>query len=202
VILCRSRRFLFVKTQKTAGTSLEVALAPHCDDGDVVTPIDARDAAAAPGHRARNAGGFFNHMPLAQILAAAPEAEGFFRFTAERNPWDKVVSKFHFERPGEDRGGFRAWLDGAFARGGLPLNWPLYALDGRPGVDFVIRYETLAADFGSACERIGIEPPALPRVKAAYRPEKGEYRSYYDPATRDAVARAFHREIAWWGYAF
>ncbi len=61
MIISHSRRFVFVKTKKTAGTSIELFLAPFCDDGDVVTPISPEDE--APDHRPRNFRGFFNPVP-------------------------------------------------------------------------------------------------------------------------------------------
>jgi hypothetical protein len=46
-----SRNFIFLKTRKTGGTSIEMALAPHCAPGDIVTPLAPSD------ERARIAGG-------------------------------------------------------------------------------------------------------------------------------------------------
>jgi len=37
VIASHRHRFVFVKTRKTAGTSLEIALSRHCGPDDVVT---------------------------------------------------------------------------------------------------------------------------------------------------------------------
>lgn len=38
-----SRRFLFVKTRKTGGTSVEIALSRYCARGDIITPISPVD---------------------------------------------------------------------------------------------------------------------------------------------------------------
>jgi hypothetical protein len=35
--------FLFIKTRKTAGTSLEIELSRHCGAADIVTPISPED---------------------------------------------------------------------------------------------------------------------------------------------------------------
>ena len=51
--------------------------------------------------------------------------------------------------------------------------------------------------------RIGIaDPPPLPHAKGGFRPRDKSYRDYYTPATRDAVARQFAREIELLGYEF
>lgn len=38
----RKHGFIFIKTMKTAGTSIELALGPHCGPDDIVTPINVR----------------------------------------------------------------------------------------------------------------------------------------------------------------
>jgi len=38
-----SRRFVFLKTRKTAGTSVELALSSACGPEDIVTPISLED---------------------------------------------------------------------------------------------------------------------------------------------------------------
>ena len=41
MILSHSHRFIFIKSAKTAGTSLESALSNDCDGKDLVAPIGA-----------------------------------------------------------------------------------------------------------------------------------------------------------------
>lgn len=43
MILSRERKFLFIKTKKTAGTSVEIALSSNCVVSDVITPISPAD---------------------------------------------------------------------------------------------------------------------------------------------------------------
>ena len=42
-IISHSRKFIFVKTMKTAGTSLEMALSKHCSPGDILTQLEPRE---------------------------------------------------------------------------------------------------------------------------------------------------------------
>ena len=39
MIISHSHKFVFVKTKKTAGTSIECALAPHLEPGDLASPL-------------------------------------------------------------------------------------------------------------------------------------------------------------------
>jgi len=43
MIVSYSRNFIFIKTRKTAGTSIEIALSKFCKEQDVVTPISPDD---------------------------------------------------------------------------------------------------------------------------------------------------------------
>ncbi len=57
MIISHSHRFIFLKTRKTAGTSVEISLSRYCDGLDIVTPVTAEDEAnrlAAGGGVARN----------------------------------------------------------------------------------------------------------------------------------------------------
>ena len=70
MIISHTHQFIFIKTKKTAGTSIEVYLSDLLGEGDVVTPVGAEEATA--GHRPRNFGGPFSPFGEALGLVAAP----------------------------------------------------------------------------------------------------------------------------------
>ena len=43
MIISHKYKFIFLKTSKTAGTSIEIALSEYCDDNDIITPISPKD---------------------------------------------------------------------------------------------------------------------------------------------------------------
>ena len=51
MIVSHAHKFIFIKTKKTAGTSLEIALSKYCGAEDVLAPLVDHDEKARFGHR-------------------------------------------------------------------------------------------------------------------------------------------------------
>lgn len=49
MIISHKHRFIFLKTNKTAGTSLEIALSEFCGTDDIITPISSADESIRRG---------------------------------------------------------------------------------------------------------------------------------------------------------
>lgn len=211
MIVSHEHKFIFVKTRKTAGTSLEVFLEPLCGEQDVVTPVSpAYQDSETVAHRPRNNEGFRNHAPAGMIRAQVGEDvwNNYFKFSVERKPWDKMVSMYWWRK-------FQYNIDddfGSFCRKAIaqpnnvytcPSDFHFYTIDGELCVDKVIQFETLTDDFSSVCEHLGLgKVDALPRAKSKIRKEKRHYFEYYDDELRDLVADRFRNEIALFGYEF
>ena len=43
MIISHKHKFIFVKTRKTAGTSIEIGLSKFCGPEDIITPLAPRD---------------------------------------------------------------------------------------------------------------------------------------------------------------
>lgn len=200
IIISHKHRFIFIKTRKTAGTSIEIFLSRFCGDNDIVTPISPPVA----GHRPRNYGTLVNHMDAATLRSALPEDlwSNYFVFCVERNPWDKTLSHFHSRsaRFHDGRLHFDTYLrDGRFA-----LNAPLYTDQGTIVVDRVVRYERLEAELSEVFSCLGIpfNGSLGIRAKSEYRQDRRDYQDVYTPAQRNFIEQVFAEEIALHGYAF
>jgi len=225
VIISHTHRYIFIKSEKTAGTSVEAALSKHCGDRDMVTPLGDywfnRDERGEWIHSAMNAEGFFQHDPAAEVRRKVPIDvwEGYFKFSIARNPWDRVVSDFSWQaRNRPELQPARRWYHrvgvpfdefvetrkffSKFVAGDWKTNDRFYLLDGALCVDFVIRYERLTDDLAEVCRRVGLPPVNLPHLKSGLRKGGHSYRDYYNEVTKATVAERHHNDIRLFGYEF
>jgi len=200
MIISHKYRFIFIKTIKTAGTSIEAWLSPHCGPEDVFTPIVPPEA----GHEARNYQGFYNHMSAWKIREAVePDIwKGYFKFCVERNPWDKTVSDFCMAN---ERAGSRYQFADYFRRGRFCSSWELYTdVDGSLLVDRVLRYEQLDQQLGEVFLQLGIPWQGQLNVwaKSGYRTDRKPYQQWYTQEQAAMVGKVFAEEIRTFEYAF
>jgi hypothetical protein len=230
MIISHAHRFIFIKTYKTAGTSIEVFLSKHCGDDDVLTPIRPPVETHRPrNHRGvvnpfaspRQAGDlrsnledlirlrkYYNHIPAYKVRQRAPARvwSQYLKFCVERNPWDKTVSHYYMRRDIEAGRGTELTLEEYFRRGRFRLNYPLYTEPGARKciVDRVLRYERLDADLAELMRELGVPFDGTLGVKAkgAHRRDRRSYRDVLEPRHAEIVARVFADEIALHGYTW
>lgn len=169
MLISHQYRFIFIKTHKTAGTSIEVDLARYLAPEDVVTPIRPPE----PGHEARNYDhpgwlmrrilkrNYWNHMPAREVrrVLGRKRFESYFKFCVEREPVAKCQSLYamktrspEFNRKDHSLG-WQQFLD----RGRLPTDAGLYLdEDDTLLVDRILEYENLAEELGEICVQLGI----------------------------------------------
>lgn len=219
-------QFIFIKSRKTAGTSLEIVLSTFLGPNDVITRISRRDeetrknvGGLGPQNREipwtkwgsrewksffkRRATVFNNHFPAERLRQIMPREQwdGYFKFTIERNPWDLAVSAYYWRaRHYEPRPTFQEFL--RLKRVEQYSNWPLYTAHDQVIVDKVIRYEHLLDEMPALATRLGLPSvPDLPRAKSGHRPE-GLLTELYGDWERDRVAHIWRREIKALGWQF
>lgn len=212
MIVSHEHGFVFMKTRKTAGTSVEIALSRVCGPTDVITPVLEESLRAELGGRGPQnftapplAHKAFNHMPVSMVRRELGRTrfESYLSFAIERNPWDAVVSLYHWHhRSAPEPVSFEEYVDSEAVATFALKQHRIYRLDGRVAVSRVLRYESLAAELSSVWSTLRLPgSPDLPHAKAGVRPA-GSYRSYYSPATRDRVASLFAATVSELGYDF
>jgi hypothetical protein len=179
------RKLIFIHIARTGGTSIEAALV-GCDWWDI-------DPAS-------------KHLSAAQTRQLYGEEfwNAYLKFTVVRNPWDRLVSMWatgwwHTTPPQADAAEFRT-----FVRQLRPHPHERYGslfyheiLD--EPIDRVLRFERLAEEFRDLLRDVGSPDVPLPHRE---RRNRGNFRDYYDPETRDLVGRLFARDIEQYGYSF
>lgn len=202
MIISHKHKFIFVKSTKTAGTSIEVFLSTHCGPLDIVTPIIPH----VEPHISRNADGYYNHMPAYAIREKIGQNcwDSYFKFCVERNPWDKTISYFHMKKSREDHG---LTFDRYLSEKQFPIDHPKYTDPSNPShviVDEVLHYESLVDDLGRVFKLIGIPFYGSLGVnaKSEYRTNYTHYRDIYTPEQAALIGDAFKQELLLHGYTF
>ena len=215
MIISHERRFIFLKTRKTAGSSIELFLLDQLGPGDVVgtksycrndtgrwNPL--REIQRHPiGPELRltvtqwcRGERYYEHMPAwrARERVGHEIWSSYYKFCFERDPWDKVVSFYWWRtRDMSDPPDFET-----FVRTTPRLSaWDQYTIDGELAVDFVGRYENLEQDLSQVLDRVGISAPVeLEHEKSSYRRGEPEFSTSLDAY----VAHLFRHEIDRFGY--
>lgn len=214
MIISRQRRYVFVHIPKTGGTAMALALEARAARDDILIG-DTPKALARRGRLRglRVPGRLWKHSTLADIdgLLDADEMAAFLIFTLVRNPWDRMVSYYHwlrdqsFDHPAVPRAKSMDFSDflnhPATQRSVEALPYSSYVSDptgaGRAGL--YIRLEHLEADMAPLSAHLGFAP-ALPFVNQSARDR--DWRPYYTDADAATVGRICAQDIAQFKYGF
>jgi len=126
--------------------------------------------------------------------------DSFFKFCVVRNPWDRAVS-FYFWRKGERSITFSEFIRTPAIEILAARGRDLYTLDGRPRMDFFVRFEQLNEDLQHVASTLGIGPISIPNAKSGVRPP-ASYRQHYRDGDAEIVRELCKEEIEQFNYSF
>jgi Sulfotransferase family len=229
VIISHRNKFVFIKTHKTAGTSVEIALSRVCGENDIITPFESlederiRKEIASKGAQnykvpfrkytmkdwarlviKRKRASFYNHIPAYEVKKRIERSRwaSYFKFCFERNPWDKTLSYWHFQYAGVPNG---PSLSEFIMSDELydVSDWSLYTRNGKVIVDYVARYESIDQELQHIFSELGVTSLGrLPQAKGAFRKDHRPYWEVLSSNQRRRIENVFSNEIHHWGYTF
>jgi len=205
LIISHKYKFIFIKTRKTAGTSIEIYLSNICDKSDIFTPI----IPAHSNHKPRNYKGifnpfpeiwdyrfnnanktikelfkkkkFYNHISARKIKARVKKNiwNNYYKFCFERNPWDKTVSHYYsLKYLANQKLTWQKYFENQF----FCMNYPIYT-DSKNDVivDKIVKYENLNQDLDNIFSKLNIPFNGKLNIqsKSTFRKEKEHYKYKY-----------------------
>lgn len=203
MIISHRKKFIFIHINKAAGTSVKGALAPYADF--MYRKYTLARLLYVLGMR----GPVGEHRTATEIREAFGDEvfNNYFKFAFVRNPWDWQVSQYHYilshrlhpqHRIITRLKGFPEYLEWHIEHDRMSQTNFVTDSDDNQIVDYIGRFENLAKDFETICERIGIHshlPHKNPSVHS-------DYRQYYNTDTANLVAKYFQEDIDYFGYSF
>lgn len=141
----------------------------------------------------------------------------YFKFTIVRNPWDRMVSYYHFLKddpigtkysyPGglADDESFKSWIMRRFGPGSqIHPNGDYYTkkwlgdYDGNILVDHIIKFENFEEELQPILDKYELNKP-IPHLNKSIREP---YQEYYDDESKEIVRENFAKDIILFGYKF
>ncbi|MBD3347041.1 MAG: hypothetical protein GF401_18455 [Chitinivibrionales bacterium] len=210
-IVSFSQKYIFIKTRKTAGTSVQKTLRPFCKDGDIVT-MQWTDIMTGTRCRVEE---FASIEGIEQQFSV--DRNEYFTFGFTRNPYSLALSRYFYQIkmnriPGPPSPAyFNRWLADVYFRGepGFPKGryvkdrsrHLLFDANVKPTVDFIGKFENLQDDFTTITRRLALPDTELSHVNKSNH-NNIHYRDWFDSRSIYLVQKHFDFELEYFNYAF
>jgi hypothetical protein len=230
MIISHRHKFIFLRTTKTASTSMEISLSRFCGPDDVITPVNPLDEPVRleQGIKPQNFTRprkfwecrpkdiaryllyreqpqkklFWNHMPARLVRDRVTSAvwDSYFKFCFVRNPWDRAISRYYWNLSRDPK---QSDLEKSLRRNDPNSNFEIYSIDGELAVDFVGKFENMQADLKKVFDRLNLPFDGwLPRTKTKSRVDKRHYSDLLAPAQAEYIRQKCRQEIDLFNYSY
>ena len=216
MIISHKYKFIFIKTSKTAGSSIEAALSNYCGKHDIITPLSISEERKKtnlgirpaqnymiPLHKYKVADWqkliktkkrkkFGGHMSahiikkLCQQYCPEGTWKNYFKFAFERHPLERVVSQYYFQNPKENRPSISGYLTGKRYHNLHKLGYNLYTINDQIVIDRICFYENLESEMAFLADRLGL--PEVPVLPKFKTSSRSDRRPYKKLLTPTEIA--------------
>ena len=161
------------------------------------------------------------HMTINDYALVFPpkDINSYFKFTVVRNPWDRVVSAYHFLSNGGMNDTDKRWAEDnigeykdfqSFVKGWLNIDNIFKYHHFRPQylyfmgdneklkIDYFAFLENIDDDFEVICKKIGFKSILEQKNQSIHK----DYKDYFDEETKLIVATVYEKDIGLLGYSF
>lgn len=230
MIISHKHKFIFIKTNKTAGTSIEIAFSKYCGENDIITPNEEEDEKIrrqlgyrGPQHylaplrdyrlidvyryiaRKRKKDRFYHHMPAWEIKQRVGDEiwDQYYKFCFERNPFDRVISFYYWRLKKNPQQTISEFIDSDIPKVLNEYGYGRYTINDEVVVDRVCLYENLNQELEYISRKLKLpEVPVLPKAKSTIRKDKRHYRDILTRQDKKTIEQIFFKEIRLFGYQY
>ena len=216
MLISHRKKFIYTKTSRTAGTSVESYFEKFCmPEAEWEFALNREvhiGKEGIIGYRGYSPAGkkWRNHMPAIEIKEAIGHSvwDDYFKFCVIRNPFDKLVSGFFFfhkDKIDSDKisridviKGFRKWIK----NGRFIFDRDKYFIDENICIDYFIMHEGLSNGIREVCKLLDIpfESERIPALRTEFRDREFKLLDLYDKETRAIVSAKYEFELDYFGY--
>lgn len=206
MLISDNKKFIFIHIPKTAGSSIRSALKPYANPKSKSNVLRLLKNFNLPRDYRKFHFKLHSKLQDAQNKMPSEVFTSYKKIAFVRNPWDRVVSNFAFKVHGTDRiernrnDSFENFIHTEFELKKSSQFDYICDLDGRLDCDFIGRFESLAEDYMTMQDLLGIELPPLPMLNASKR--RNGYQDHYTQETKELVAKYYQKDIETFGYTF
>jgi len=175
-MISHDKKFIFVHVPRTGGTSLESFF---CE--------------SQPNH---------THFKQkhSRYEYELQDHSDYFSFSFVRNPWERMLSFYLFDKVGSTKYSLYNWLQLTRIRNRFAQSMSFFIMhNGKPRVDFIGRYENYYTDVEYICNKLNIEYKELPVLN---KTNNNYYVDHYDEKTKKLVESMYNEDILNFEYEF
>lgn len=215
MIISHSKKFIYFKSIKTAGSSIESNLWESCDPTyDIRTKMVESPVNYNIKGKYKH---LVNHSSPAEIKLITGDNiwNSYIKIVCIRNPWDMMVSWFHnriasgIEKDINAMNFIKQWdqiqPNKFFIKWAKEHPYPnqlYYFLNNQLAADIYIKFETLEKDFHQVCNDLNLIYNKLNRFKTNFRQTKIPYYKYYNTDIITKISKEANKEIKYFKYKY